>query len=225
MTPQSCVSSYYTGVVFANGLYYTNNSTNHQQLPKLDIDIDTQSSYDVRTVIATAIPASMVKNGELVKHPCGHYVQTIPVDPHTGLAAIPYNNAQDYGFFKIDFLHLSLLDNFKNKQEIRDLLKQAPDWSLLTNPDVVPKLFQLHRNQSLLSRVKPKSVEEIADCIALIRPHKRDYIEQYLLDKDKVRPYLYRQADDDKSSFKRAHAISYALTVVLQLHLIKQGRL
>lgn len=190
-----------------------------------DIDIDFPSSFDPTTFLPGAIPASMVKKGELSKHPCGHYLQTIPVDSITGLAAIPYNQAAEFGYFKIDFLHLSLLDNFHSKREIRDLLKIEPDWSLLTNPVVVPRLFQLHRNYALLAKVKPRSVQELADCIALIRPGKRDYLEPYLLDRDKVRPYLYRTEGDDKSSFKRSHSISYALTVVLQLHLIKSGRM
>lgn len=190
-----------------------------------DIDIDFQTTFNPTNYIAEAIPASMLKKGELVKHPCGHYLQTIPVDSITGLAAIPYDKAAEFGYFKIDFLHLSLLDSFSSKQEIRDLLRLDPDWSLLTQQDVVPKLFQLHRNHSLLLRVRPKSVQEIADCIALIRPGKREYLEPYLIDKNKVRPYLYRREDDDKSAFKRSHAIAYALTVVLQLHLISQGRL
>lgn len=190
-----------------------------------DIDIDFQSTFDPTAYIKEAIPASMVKKGELSKHPCGYYFQTIPVDSVTGLAAIPYDRAADFGYFKIDFLHLSLLDNFSSKQEIRDLLKIDPDWSLLTDPTVVPKLFQLHRNHTLLAKVRPQSVQEIADCIALIRPGKRDYIEPYLLDRKKVRPYLYRQECDDKSSFKRSHAISYSLTVILQLHLISQDRM
>ena len=190
-----------------------------------DIDIDFPTAFDPTHYLKGAIPASMVKKGELAKHPCGHYLQTIPVDVVTGLAAIPYDKAVELGYFKIDFLHLSLLDNFTSKQEIRDLLKVDPDWSLLTDPTVVPKLFQLHRNHSLLSRVKPRSVQEIADCIALIRPGKRDYLDAYLLDREKVRSYLYRQEGDDKSSFKRSHALAYALTVVLQLHLISQGKL
>lgn len=190
-----------------------------------DIDIDFQSTFDPTTYFKAAIPASMVKKGELSKHPCGHYFQAIPIDPVTGLAAIPYGQAAEFGYFKIDFLHLSLLDNFSSKQEIRDLLKIDPDWSLLTDPAVVPKLFQLHRNYALLSRVRPRSVQEIADCIALIRPGKRDYLEPYLLDRDKVRPYLYRLEEDNKSSFKKSHSIAYALTVVLQLHLISQGKL
>lgn len=190
-----------------------------------DIDIDFQSTFDPTTYLDGVIPASMVKKGELSKHPCGHYLQTIPVDSVTGLAAIPYDNAAEFGYFKIDFLHLSLLDNFTSKQEIRELLKLEPDWTLLTDVNVVPKIFQLHRNHTLLSRVKPNSVQEVADCIALIRPGKRDYLEAYLLDREKVRPYLYRQEGDDKSSFKRSHAISYSLTVILQLHLISQGRM
>lgn len=190
-----------------------------------DIDIDFQTTFDPTNYIPDAIPASMVKKGELVKHPCGYYLQTIPTDSITGLSAIPHDRAAEFGYFKIDFLHLSLLDNFTNKQEIRDLLKIEPNWSLMTDPTVVPKLFQLHRNYPLLVRVKPQSVQEVADCIALIRPNKRDYLEPYLLDREKVRPYLYRQQDDDKSSFKRSHSIAYALTVVLQLHLIAQGKL
>lgn len=191
----------------------------------MDIDIDFPSNFNLNDVIKEAIPASMVKKGELSAHPCGYYFQTIPVDSHTNLAAIPYDRAMEIGYFKIDFLHLSLLDNFSSKQEIRDLLKAEPNWSLLTRSDVVPKLFQLHKNHSLLSKVRPRSVQEVADCIALIRPFKRDYLAPYLLDRDKVRPYLYRSSDDDKSSFKKSHAIAYALTVVLQLHLIQQGRL
>lgn len=190
-----------------------------------DIDIDFQSTFNPASYLAGAVPASIVKNGELSKHPCGHYLQTIPVDSVTGLAAIPYDQAAEFGYFKIDFLHLSLLDNFTSKQEIRDLLKMEPDWSLMIDPNVVPKLFQLHRNHRLLARVRPSSVQEVADCIALIRPGKRDYLEPYLIDKNKVRPYLYRQEGDDKSTFKRSHAIAYALTIVLQLHLIEQGRL
>jgi hypothetical protein len=191
----------------------------------MDIDIDFPSNFDLNDVIKEAIPAAMVKKGELSKHPCGYYFQTIPVDTHTNLAAIPYKEAMDLGYFKIDFLHLSLLDNFNSKQEIRDLLKIEPNWNLLTDATIVPKLFQLHRNHSLLMKVRPQSVIEVADCIALIRPGKRDYLEPYLLSKEKVRPYLYRGESDDKSSFKKSHAIAYALTVVLQLHLIAQGRL
>lgn len=190
----------------------------------MDIDIDLQTTFDPRLLMKQAIPASMVKNGDLVKHQCGHYFQAIPVDPVTNVAAIPYEQAEELGYFKIDFLHLSLLDGFNSKSEIRQLLQKQPNWELLQDETHVSKLFHLHRHADLLQRVKPQSVQELADCLALIRPGKKQLLDQYLRNKDKVRPVLYTKAENGYS-FKRSHAISYALTIVLQLHLIEQGRL
>jgi hypothetical protein len=188
----------------------------------MDIDIDTPTSFNPRDHF-DIVPASMVQSNTLVKHPCGTYFQNIPVDKITGLAAIPYEPAEELGFFKIDFLHLSILDYFGSKEEIRTLIRTEPNWDLLCIPSVVKKLFQLHKNAELLATAKPRSVQEFADCIALIRPNKRHLLGAYLTNKEKVRSSLYRQGNDDKSAFRRGHAISYALTVVLQLHLIQSG--
>jgi DNA polymerase III alpha subunit len=191
----------------------------------MDIDLDFKTTFDPTVVIKQAVPASMVKKNELVKHNCGYYLQEIPRDGVTGFAAIPYEEAETLGYFKIDFLHLSLLDSFTSKDEMRELMKVPPDWSLLLDEKSVEKLFQLAKHYDLLQRVRPTSVIELADCVALIRPAKRQLLNDYLRNKTKTRPLLYRQGTDDKSSFKRAHAIAYSLTIVLQLHLIKQNRL
>jgi len=190
-----------------------------------DIDIDFQTKFEPEQILKQAVPASMVKAGVLAKHPCGYYFQTIPVDPVTNLAAIPYEQAEEQGYFKIDFLHLSILDHFTSKQEIRELVNKQPNWNLLLDRDNVAKLFQIHKHYDVLLKVKPTSVDELSDCIALIRPGKKHLLEQYLKNKGKIRPQLYRQADDDKSAFKRSHALAYALTIVLQLHLIEQKKI
>lgn len=190
-----------------------------------DIDIDFPTKFEPTTVFKNAVVASMVKDGELMKHPCGHYFQSVPVDPVTSLAAIPYDKAQDLGYFKVDFLHLAALDCFDSKQQIRDLLDKQPDWTLLLHEENVAKLFQLKRHYQLLRQVKPQSANELADCIALIRPNKKHLVNQYIKDKKGTSRLLYRQSDEDKSSFKRSHAISYALTIVLQLHMIADGKL
>jgi len=163
----------------------------------------------------------MVRDDDLAKHPCGHYFQNIPVDPVTGWSAIPYEEAEVMGYFKIDFLHLSTLDYFESKQEIRALLKREPDWSLLLREEHVAKLFQISKHHKIISQVKPQSIQELADVVALIRPNKRHLLNDYIRNKTKVRPMLYRQGSDDKSSFKRSHALAYAMTIVLQLHLIE----
>jgi len=85
------------------------------------------------------------------------------------------------------------------------------------------KLFQLHKRYDIVSKVKPKSVVELADCMALIRPGKKHLLDSYLKNKEQVRHELYTKPNDGGYTFKKGHAISYALTVVLQMHLIKGG--
>lgn len=190
----------------------------------MDIDIDFRSDFDPRQLFDQAIPASMLKGNELVKHPCGHYFQTMPVDEITGLAAIPYEEAECVGFFKIDFLHLGPLDYFQNKDQIRELIQLEPNWDILLVEEHVRKLFQISKHHELLATIRPKSVQELADSIALIRPGKKHLLGAYLKNRERVRSELYKRSDDGYY-FKKSHAISYALTIVLQLHLIELGKL
>lgn len=167
----------------------------------------------------------MVKDNLLTKHPCGQYFQTMPKDDITGLAAIPYEEAEVLGYVKIDFLHLSILDHFTSKADVRELMHKEPDWSLLEVQENVEKLFQLHNHFSLVEQVKPSSVQELADCITLIRPGKRHLLKQYLENREQTRKlHLYAKTADGYS-FKRSHAISYAFTIILQLHLLEAGKL
>ena len=101
---------------------------------------------------------------------------------------------------------------------------QEPDWSLLQVPSTWEKLFQLAKHGDLLQKVKPRSVEELADCMALIRPGKKGLLGLYLKEREACRRGLYAKGDEGYS-FKRSHALAYSLVVVLQLHLIQQGRL
>jgi len=90
-------------------------------------------------------------------------------------------------------------------------------------PDVVPKLFQISKQYELVSKLAPKSVQELADVIALMRPGKRYLVNAYLKDKTLIREELYRKPDDEKYYFKKSHSVAYAFNIVLQLHLIKAG--
>mgnify|MGYP000942784135 CR=1 FL=1 len=189
-----------------------------------DIDIDTQSPFDAQKVFKTSVAASMVKKEALARHPVGTYFQTIPVDPVTGLAAIPYDEAEEIGYFKVDFLHLSLLDHFESKKEIRALLKIEPNWNLLKIPSVVTRLFHLSNHYDVVSRVAPRSIQELADVLALIRPGKRYLLEAYLKDRGVVRDELYKKPKNKEAIwFKKSHSVAYAHNIVLQLHLIEAG--
>jgi len=192
----------------------------------MDIDIDLPTTFDPIDTIPGTTRASRVDDGRLLKHNAGAYLQNIPIDPITQLAAIPYDKAEEFGYIKIDFLHLAVLDDFTSKQQIRTLINTPPDWSMLTDPDIVPQLFQVHSHFDLLSQLKPQSVQELADCIALIRPSKRALIPKFIsTHKDRrevLRKVLYTKPLDGRQYFKKGHAISYALTIILQLHHLKQ---
>ena len=187
----------------------------------MDIDIDFPTTFDPLDIFDSAVRASMVSNGELKKHTVGVYFQNIPKDKITGLSAIPYEQAEELGYTKIDFLHLAILDAVSSKQELRELINTEPNWDLLRVPSIVQKLFQIHKHYDVVETVKPKSVQELADVIALIRPGKRFLLEKYTENPKQIRPILY--AESEGYYYKKSHAVSYALTIVLQLHLIEKG--
>lgn len=186
-----------------------------------DIDIDTPSSFDP-TQIFNWLRASIVKDGQLLPHPCGVHPQTIPKDPISGLAAIPYKDAQELDYFKIDFLHLGVYDYFSSREEIDALLELEPDWSLLTDSTAQQKLFQLSKHGDILNTVQPKNIEELADVLALIRPGKRQLLKLYMAHRESTRRLLYAK-DEQGYSFKKSHSIAYALVIKLQLLLIQSG--
>lgn len=184
----------------------------------MDIDIDITPKFKPDSLF-NITHASIVEKGELKKHNVGVYFQNIPKDAVTGLAAIPYKEAQDHGYFKIDMLNLNILENFESKDEIRQLLKIEPDWSMLEDEEVVSKLFHLSKHYETVKKIKPKSVSELADCLAIIRPNKVHLVDKYVKNKRAVLKELYTKRD--ASDLRKSHAIPYALLIVLQLHLIK----
>ena len=189
----------------------------------MDIDIDLQPDVDIQKLFRNVIPASMVEDGVLKQHTVGYHFQDIPVDHITGLAAIPFRDVEDYGYYKIDMLTVHLLKHFDSKAEMRRLQKMEPNWDLLLDDDVIPTLFHLGKAGDVLKKVKPRSIQELADVFALIRPNKRGLLDKYVKNPEKYRTELFtKRAPED---MRKAHAIPYAILIVCQLHLIEQGRI
>lgn len=184
----------------------------------MDIDIDVADNEHVRRVLK-ATRASIVENMELKPHLVGLYFQHIPVDAITGLSAIPYKEAEEIGYMKVDVLNLSFYENFTSKSEIKQLLKIPPDWSMLLDDTTISKLFHLSKHGTTLKKIRPTTVEELADVLALIRPNKTHLIDKYITNKAETRKELYIKTAN--SDLRKSHAIPYALVITLQLHLIK----
>lgn len=190
----------------------------------MDVDLDTAPSFKPQSIFPKWVRAAVLKDGKFAPHPCGVYPQRMAKDPITGLAAIPYDDAEDLGYLKVDFLHLTVYSHFTSRAEIDTLLQKDPDWTLLQIPSQQVKLFQLSKHGELLSKLKPKTILELADIMALIRPGKRQFIGLYEKDRKAGRQILYAN-DETGYAFKKSHALAYAYVVWLQLHLIEQGKL
>ncbi len=189
-----------------------------------DIDIDFSNNFDPNKIFPESVGASKVDSkGYLVKHNVGRYFQKMAIDPVTNLAAIPFEEAKVLNYFKIDFLHIEPLDHFNSKQELRELINKEPDWTILQEEKQVEKLFHINKHFSLLQKLNPQSVNDLADVLAIVRPGKKHLLNNYIQDKERTRKHLYTKTDG--YSLKKSHAVAYALTIVAQMHLISQGRL
>jgi DNA polymerase III alpha subunit len=96
-------------------------------------------------------------------------------------------------------------------------MEAEPLWDLLLQDDFTDLLFHVNGHGSLLKQMKPSSIEELAMCLALIRPAKR-----HLIGKDwtEIGQTIWTKPDNGEYYFKKAHAIAYAHVIVVQMNLI-----
>jgi len=180
-----------------------------------DIDIDVAPKTDKTKY---GVPA-MIYNEDLKRvaaHPSGVYLEPVPIDPLTNLAAFDYEYGNEKGFMKVDVLNNSVYSEFNSKADVLKCLEIEPDWDYLKDENIVKSLPHIGKHYDLIKKIQPKSVEELADVLALIRPGKIDQIDNYIKDKAKVRKNLYKRSGG--MYFKKSHAISYAVMIVVILN-------
>jgi len=103
-------------------------------MPDIDIDF---VDRDQALTLFKHIPASRKDNGKLVKHNTGVYLHPVPVDPVTGLCSIPYEQAEDEKYFKIDFLNVGIYKGVRDETHLVQLMETEPLWDLLEQDDFV----------------------------------------------------------------------------------------
>lgn len=181
-------------------------------MPDIDIDfVDRESALK----LFNAIPASRIDDGKLVKHNTGVYLHDVPTDAVTALCSVPYNVAEDQGFFKIDFLNVGIYKGVRDEAHLIDLMNREPLWDLLQQDDFSDLLFHVNGHGDILRTMKPKCIAELAAVIAMIRPGKR-----YLVGKDWTTIMNEVWAKTDEYFFKKSHATAYAMAIVVQMNLI-----
>lgn len=183
-------------------------------MPDIDIDF---ANRDAALSKIKNIPASRLDNGTFKKHNTGVFCQSIPYNPLTGLASIDYKSAEARGYFKIDFLNVSMYDGVRNEEHLVELMNTEPLWDLLEDNSFSDLLFHVNGHGAILKQMKPASVEQLAAVLAMIRPAKR-----YLIGKDwnTVEAEVWVKPEGDEYFFKKAHAVAYAVAIVVQMNLI-----
>jgi hypothetical protein len=184
-----------------------------------DIDID----FLDRTIVLEKfkhVAASMEDNGAFKKHNTGIYCTSIPYNPITGVSTIDYKSAEERGYFKIDFLNVSIYKGVRDELHLKQLMETEPLWDLLEQDDFSNLLFHVNGHGHVLRTLKPKNIEQLAACLAIIRPAKK-----HLLGKPwtEILQEVWMRPTTEEYYFKKAHAVAYAVAVVVQMNLICEG--
>jgi hypothetical protein len=182
----------------------------------MDVDIDFVDRDSALNLFQHTV-ASRIENGKLIKHNTGVYFQEVPVDAVTGLCKIPYEEAEEQDYFKIDFLNVGIYKGVRNEEHLVQLMNQEPLWNLLLQDEFLNLLFHINGHGDMIRKTRPTSVEQLAAVLAMIRPAKR-----YLIGKDwtTIMKEVWTKPMNDEYFFKKSHATAYAVAVVVQMNLI-----
>jgi hypothetical protein len=152
------------------------------------------------------------------RHTTGVYFQNIPRDPVTNVSTLDHKIATEYGYFKVDFLNVNMYENVKSEEHLFSLLHRDPPWDFFEFKEVTDQLFHLNGYSHLLQKYKPRSVEDLAMILAIIRPSKA-HLQQS--DWGRIREEVWvKDEGEDAYQFKRSHGIAYALAIVVNLNLL-----
>jgi len=184
-----------------------------------DIDIDMPDRAALLALIQHT-PARLETGGSVRRHNSGVYVTDIPQDPVHGCAALDYESAEARGYFKLDFLNMSVYSMIRSPEHYEQLLAQEPDWPRLwTDSAWASQLVHVGNYVDLLKEMRPDSIPRMAAFISIIRPGKahlqrRPWTEVFagVWDGDDSRGY----------TFKKSHALSYSALVALHMNILSQ---
>jgi hypothetical protein len=178
-----------------------------------DIDID----FADRDIVLSKIQHRVAKLDTGKKHNTGVYTTEIPHNPVDNISTIEHKTAEQRGYFKLDFLNVSIYKDVRDEAHLQELMEREPLWELLDHKDFVDQVFHLSGHDSLLKQLKPTSVEQLAATLAIIRPAKR-----HLADKDwaTIMKEVWTKPTNGEYYFKKAHAFAYAVSVVVHMNLL-----
>ena len=185
-----------------------------------DIDIDLPDRAAVLQLISHTAARQLVQ-GQVRRHNSGVYVTAIPQDPVNDCAAIDYEVAEQRGYFKIDFLNMSVYKLVRDPEHYEQMLAKTPAWSRLwTDSAWASQLVHVGNYAELLKTMRPDSIPRMAAFISVIRPGKAHL--QNLPWSD-VFANVWDGDDSRGYTFKKSHSLGYAQLVALHMNLLEDS--
>ena len=178
-----------------------------------DIDID----FADRSIVLSTLKHRVAKLDTGKKHNTGIYATEIPHNPVDNLSTIEHKAAEERGYFKLDFLNVSIYKDVRNEAHLEELMNKEPLWELLEHREFVDQVFHLSGHSELLKKLKPTNVEQLAAALAIIRPAKRHLADETWTT---ILKEVWTKPEDGAYYFKKAHAVSYAVAVVVHMNLL-----
>ncbi len=183
-----------------------------------DIDIESADRDDILKHI-THVSARQERDESVRKHNSGVYVTEVPHDPVNDCASIDYEQAEQRGYIKIDFLNVNVYKLIRDQEHYEEMLNKEPPWSRLQEPEFIEKLIHVGNHHKLICNMNVNSIARMSMFLALIRPGKRHLLDQTW---NKIGQDIWTIPEDGSYYFKKAHAVSYAVLVALHMNLIDE---
>lgn len=183
-----------------------------------DVDVDVFGRDNILQGIECIFGRIDRPNNKFEKHNTGVYFQNIPRDPVTNISTLDHKIAKDYGYFKIDFLNVNMYEGVRDEEHLLLLLDKEPPWDFFEYEEITEQLFHLKGYSYLLQKYKPRSVEDLAMILAIIRPAKAS-LQQGTWDEIRQNVWV-KHAGEETYQFKRAHGLAYALAIIVNLNLL-----
>jgi DNA polymerase III alpha subunit len=96
-----------------------------------------------------------------------------------------------------------------------------PDWDMLKDKGVVDQLFHINGHFDIVSKLEPKTIEQLAAVLAIIRPAKRGLMYK---DWQEILRDVWIKPADNSYYFKKSHAVAYAQAIVVQMNLVARSK-
>lgn len=184
-----------------------------------DIDIDFANRNDILDLI-DHISARKLKKGVPERHNSGVYVQSIPYDPMLDCCSLHFKEADKRGYFKIDFLNVSVYQHIRDEAHYKKLLATEPPWNRLKEQAFVEQIIHIANYSKQLAQCMPDSIPRMAMFLSILRPGKKHLLGTPWKEIAKT---VWEKENDGTYSFKKSHAIAYAHLVTLHMNIIVES--